>query len=292
MSSYQASHLTATEAERIGRQPDGLREDEAPVLRFYETVKEDRVASEKQKRTIVLDVHMVSIHAPGDTKTAVPDIVKGWRIESTIVPVEKDKTVYQDIKQADGSYLREEKTVTEVVEEVYYEQVPTTPWFDKLAERRHHGQITDKYYEHCLAAYDAWVEKRAMPLDGTPVKSWNMLTSAQQTNLIELGLTTIERVATMTDDAMAAFGMGGRDVHNKAVAYLKTTDNNVASFEVKKLQDENERLEMRNKRQDEQMSAYEQKLAELEDRFAKSENTPKPRGRPKGSKNIDPPIDN
>src|SRR6056300_96185 len=119
--SYQAPYLSANEAERIARQPDGLKEDNPPILRFYESSIEDRIASQKQGRIVYLPTVMVDVSAPGDTKTKVPHVVKGWRTIENLIPVEREKTVFRDVKQDNGSYVREERIVTDSVEESFFE---------------------------------------------------------------------------------------------------------------------------------------------------------------------------
>lgn len=74
----------------------------------------------------------------------------------------------------------------------------------------------DKY----KAAYTAWKNGQELPLDGTPIKGWGMISPAQQETLIRMQILTVEIAAGMTDEAIKRIGMGGLDVKVKAKAWL------------------------------------------------------------------------
>lgn len=99
--------------------------------------------------------------------------------------------------------------------------------------------------------YKAWCDGQEMPLDGTSVKEWALLSPAQAENFIALGILTIEDVAAMTEDALGRYGMGGRELRDKARDWL--TKQEVANT----LAIENEQLK--------------QQLAELSSRLAQLE---------------------
>lgn len=68
--------------------------------------------------------------------------------------------------------------------------------------------------------YKAWQEGQEAPLDGTSVKEWPLLSPAQAENFISLRILTIEDVAAMTEDALGRFGMGARELRDKARDWL------------------------------------------------------------------------
>lgn len=268
--------ITDAEAEALAKNPGGRREDDPPFLRFVETTVEDRDESLKMGRLIHLRVVKVYIRARGDNKCEVPDIVEGWSFESKMVPEEITKTIYRNEVDADGNVRQVEKQITEVVEKEYKHRVKSTPWLDKLRERLHHGLISKHYHDYCLDAYKRWKNNQEAPVDGIPVTGWNQISMAMQKNLMEMGINSIEKVAEMSEDAIAALGMGSREAKRLAQAYIATTDKGAASAEMAKLTQENQRMET-------EMSALRAKFADLEERQRK-ESTPK-RGRPR--KNAD-----
>ena len=277
----QTADLTADKVNELAKNPAALRPDDLPILRFTAEEEVDRIASDKQKRTVYRDVTYVYIRARGDTKNELKELVDGWSVESVTIPVEKERTVQRDVQQPDGSWQREQRTELQVVDEEFFDTKPATPWFDKLEEKRHHGFISNQYVQYCRAAYEAWAQKREQPIDGTPVNGWNQISHAQQKNLIELGYNTIERTATMTEEGMKAFGMGAMDIKKQAINYLKTLPGADSAYELKRLQEENAQLAAKANRADELMTEFEKKMKELEERQEASENKPKGRGRPK-----------
>jgi hypothetical protein len=68
--------------------------------------------------------------------------------------------------------------------------------------------------------YEMWKEGNEAPLNGTSVKEWPVLSPAQVQNFIALGLLTIEDVAAMTEEAMGRYGMGGRELREKAREWI------------------------------------------------------------------------
>lgn len=69
--------------------------------------------------------------------------------------------------------------------------------------------------------YKAWKDGHDAPLNGTSVKEWAYLSPAQAENFISMGLLCIEDVAAMTEDAMNRFGMGARELREKAREWLQ-----------------------------------------------------------------------
>lgn len=108
--------------------------------------------------------------------------------------------------------------------------------------------------------YQAWKEGLQAPEIGTSVREWPILSPAQAENLINLRIPTIEDVAQMNEESMGRFGMGARELREKARQWIGQKE--ISST----LQVENDELKA--------------KLADLEAKVAELlENKPK-RGRP------------
>ncbi len=86
------------------------------------------------------------------------------------------------------------------------------------------------------AKYKAWQDGQDMPLNGTSVKEWAILSPAQASNFISLGILTIEDVAAMTEEAMKSYGMGARELKQKANEWLKGKDSASVENEMLKKQ--------------------------------------------------------
>lgn len=105
------------------------------------------------------------------------------------------------------------------------------------------------------AKYKAWQNGMDAPLNGTSVKEWPILSPAQAENFISLHILTIEDVAAMTEQAMSAYGMGGREFKQKAIDWIKGKDQSAQENELlrKQLAEMTERLlKLESKAEDEQ----------------------------------------
>lgn len=99
--------------------------------------------------------------------------------------------------------------------------------------------------------YKAWSEGQEIPLDGTSVKEWPVLSPAQAENFIALRILTIEDVVAMSEDALGRYGMGGRELREKAREWLQGKD------VTKNVMHENEELKK-------QLAEMSERLAQLE----------------------------
>jgi len=72
--------------------------------------------------------------------------------------------------------------------------------------------------------YKAWQNGLDAPLNGTSVKEWPVLSPAQAENFISLHILTIEDVASMTEQALSAYGMGARELKQKAIDWVQGKD--------------------------------------------------------------------
>lgn len=84
--------------------------------------------------------------------------------------------------------------------------------------------------------YDAWKQGHEAPLNGTSIKEWAVLSPAEAENFISLHILTIEDAAMMTEEAMRAYGMGARELRDKAKEWLKGNNSAQAENELLKKQ--------------------------------------------------------
>ena len=94
-------------------------------------------------------------------------------------------------------------------------------WLDSIKHKAIDGRYPQLWVDAFNKKYEAWKEGREAPLNGTSVKEWPLLSPAQAENFIALRILTIEDVAAMTEEAMARFGMGSRNLREKAREWLK-----------------------------------------------------------------------
>jgi hypothetical protein len=94
-------------------------------------------------------------------------------------------------------------------------------WLDSIKHKAIDGHYPQAWVDAFNKKYEAWKEGREAPLDGTSVREWPLLSPAQAENFVTLRILTIEDVAAMTEEAMARFGMGSRNLREKAKEWLQ-----------------------------------------------------------------------
>ena len=114
-----------------------------------------------------------------------------------------------------------------------------TDWLAMLKLKSINGSA-DAYPQEWIdgfhAKYKAWQEGQDAPLDGTSVKEWPILSPAQAENFIAIRALTIEDVAAMTEQAMQSYGMGARELKQKAQEWCKGKDSATMENEALKKQ--------------------------------------------------------
>lgn len=103
-------------------------------------------------------------------------------------------------------------------------EIEASAWLESI-RRKSLEAAHDAYPEEWVRAFqqkfDAWKAGQEAPLNGTSVKEWPVLSPAQAQNFIALHLLTIEDVADMTEEAMQRYGMGSRELREKAREWIK-----------------------------------------------------------------------
>ena len=116
-------------------------------------------------------------------------------------------------------------------------------WFEQIEKDMNDGRIPQEWVENYKKAYSMWSNGQEMPLKGTPVRGWGVISPAQQETLIRMNILTIEDLAQINDEGLSRTGMGSRDLKNKAIAWLsQLNDKGPLTQEVAELKSENDKL--------------------------------------------------
>jgi hypothetical protein len=164
--------------------PEIMKERPAYV-RFEKRVVEDRDASLKAGRFVGRDVVYALITPPG-SKDIIPR-----EVEST-----KDST---------GRIINQ-------------------GWLDYLETQVTEGRLPDQFLESYRRAYEKWKKGEEVPVNGTPIKTWPVLSPAQITNLIAMNIHTVEDLAALNEEGKARFGMGIIELQRKAINWLEAAN--------------------------------------------------------------------
>lgn len=94
---------------------------------------------------------------------------------------------------------------------------PAEAW---LADARKKGQYSPEWQNHFELQFSEWKKGNELPREGTPVKTWAMLTRVQVNQLLSVGVTTVEDLAQFPDSSLDALGMGGRYLRDTARGWI------------------------------------------------------------------------
>lgn len=145
------------------------------------------------------------------------------------------------------------RRVTKDVDMVYVKQIgekdeterDAKEWINQLyakasGDNGMKPSIPMEWYEFAKKSYENWQKGYEAPLNGTPVREWPILTPSQVANLHSMKTFTIEEVAAWTENAIVMYGMGGRELREKAKIWLESGD--AKAEQISALQAENKGL--------------------------------------------------
>lgn len=175
------------------------------------------------------------------------------------------------------------RLITKDVDMVYVRQIgekDETPhvaadWIQRLHEKAigsNGGRpgLPMEWYEFAKKSYENWLKGYEAPRSGTPVREWPILTPAQIRNLHSMNTYTVEEISTWTENAVVMYGMGGRELRDKARLWLESGD--AKAEQIQALQVESKSKDDQLKKQAEMIEQLSQRLAALEDGKTKRRN--------------------
>jgi hypothetical protein len=121
----------------------------------------------------------------------------------------------------------------------------------------HPAQFRDK--QRFPRHYEAFVQRREMPVEGTPLSEWPIMTRTMVEELAFHNVKTVEQLLSMSDTHASKF-MGINDYKAKAKAWLEKTDETARINEI-------ESLKEANNEKDEKILSLETQMTELMARF-------------------------
>jgi hypothetical protein len=96
-------------------------------------------------------------------------------------------------------------------------------WKDHLKREVQNGRIPQQWLDDYMAMYERWKNGQELPLNGTPIRGWMLISPAQQETLIHRGILTLEDLASLNAEGIQRIGMGGSDLKNKAILALQAS---------------------------------------------------------------------
>lgn len=120
-------------------------------------------------------------------------------------------------------------------------------WFIKIDGDVRDYRIPPSWAQQWKDAYKLWKSGQSSPENGTAIREWPVASPAQVQTLISLRVTTVEALAEANEQTMAALGMGGRALKEKALDWLKASKDQgkiveeIAALRIKLAEAETER---------------------------------------------------
>ena len=167
---------------------------------------------------------------------------------STVMPFVRFETLAVEDKAASlaaGHYVARDVDVALITppysKDVFKQKVGA--WFDQLRADVKNRRIPDDWVDKYIRMYEAFKKGQELPIDGTPIKSWGVISPAQQKTLIAMHILTVEDLAKVNDEGLKRIGMGAADLKNKANAWLRQLKKaGSVAIEFAAIKNENEQL--------------------------------------------------
>lgn len=116
-------------------------------------------------------------------------------------------------------------------------------WLINMDRNVRDGRIPERWAEQWKASYNSWKNGQEMPLSGTPIKGWGVLSPAQQQTLIAMNCLTVEDLAGINDEGLRRIGMGAIELRDKAKNWLASMkDHGAVTVQLAAMEQENRNL--------------------------------------------------
>jgi len=96
---------------------------------------------------------------------------------------------------------------------------------EKVAEQWVESKRNDPFYRHYKESFEAFLEDREAPAEGTAIELWPAATPAMVKQIRGAGLRTVEDLAAANESSIQKMGMGGRALKQRATAWLESASN-------------------------------------------------------------------
>ena len=97
-------------------------------------------------------------------------------------------------------------------------------WFQNVEREAAAQRMAPQWLDQWKADYQRWKNGQEVPLRGTPIKGWPVISPAQQETLIHAGILTVEDLAGVNDEGIRRVGMGAVELKKKADSWLRTAE--------------------------------------------------------------------
>ncbi|HEY6925657.1 MAG TPA: hypothetical protein VI653_19410 [Steroidobacteraceae bacterium] len=122
-------------------------------------------------------------------------------------------------------------------------EVKVEQWLLNMEADVRNNRMSPVWQKDYLEALQAWRNGQEIPLKGTPIRGWGVISPAMVEKLVSINILTVEDLAAVNDEGIRRIGMGGTDLKHKARAWLaQLGDKGPLTMEMAALKQENENL--------------------------------------------------
>lgn len=147
---------------------------------------------------------------------------------------------------ANGHYTTKDVDMAVVTPIGSKDEIPmfADEWLKLLDQQVREERMPAKWRDQYKDAYNSWKRGQEVPVNGTPIRGWQMVSPAQAANIIAVNILTVEDLAQANGEAIQRLGMGGLALKQKAAAWLDAAKNaGGAATQIVKLTGDVKRLE-------------------------------------------------
>lgn len=113
-------------------------------------------------------------------------------------------------------------------------------WMEQLKQDEQTGRILPQWLQKWKSDYALYKQGKEVPLDGTPIRGWKLLSGAQQETLIYHNILTVEALSQINAEAASAIGMGAIAMKTRAESWLaQNADKVTGAMQLASLKTEN-----------------------------------------------------
>jgi len=106
-------------------------------------------------------------------------------------------------------------------------------FFKNMQQEAKQGRANPLWLTEWKADYELYKEGQDIPVRGTPIRGWKMISGARQEELIALNITTVEALAALTDEGMQNIGMSALELKRRAQAWLAQDEKTAGAQKLK-----------------------------------------------------------
>lgn len=123
-------------------------------------------------------------------------------------------------------------------------EVKVATWLVQMDADLRNQRIQPDWVARYKEQYRLWTLGQEMPVNGTAVRGWGVISPAMQETLIRMNVLTVEDLAGINDEGLRRIGMGAMELKSKAKAWLATLhDRGPLTMRVAALETENAALQ-------------------------------------------------